>query len=82
MQDVKNREMMAAVYRLIEKYERPPTMEYVDEANEYFSNISADCQDLFDAYKGNHFAELLTEALFKAIDANFREKNKMPLKER
>lgn len=82
MQDAKNREMMAAVYRLIEKYEKPPTMEYVDEANEYFSSVAVDCQDVFDAYKGNHFAERLLAGLFRAIDENFREKNKMPLKER
>lgn len=82
MKDLKNREAMARIYRLIEKYEVPPVCRFADEAAEYYNQALADIKDVVDAFPGNDFVRRLGFALFDALDDRFHTVNGFPLTER
>lgn len=82
MKDTTNREFMAALYRLIEKYEEAPKNAFTDEAADYFKAVLADVTEQYDKYLGNAFAEAFFLAFYGAIERRWKEANKLPMEER
>ena len=82
MKNQQTREMMGRVYRLIETYEEPPTVNDADEAEIYFRNVIDDCKSVFNSYPGNQFSERLSIALLHAINDRFKAVNQLPLPEK
>lgn len=81
MKEPKNRDLMAKLYRLVEKYETAPAMKYEDEAVGYFKEALKDCRTLESEFAGNSFALRFSVALYSAIEDQFKSANKLPLKE-
>lgn len=77
-----NREIMAQLYRIMEKYEKTPVVSYSDEAVRYFEGVRDDIMAILSAHAGNEFARELTLGLYNALDSRFRSHNKMPLADR
>jgi len=75
MKDPKNREFMAVLYRLIEKYEEAPEHLYASEATAYFKGALADIDEQYETYRGNAFAEAFFLALYGAIERQWKAKN-------
>lgn len=75
MKDPANREMMAKLYRLVEKYETPQTIS-AEKACPYFSGLVDDCEALWGEYSGNAFAEEFIAALCIAVERRFLAANK------
>lgn len=82
MKNPENRDVMTRLYRLIEKYETPPKIEYLEDALEYFKQVLNDCVSVYDSYKDNAFAARLSIALYEAIERRFKETNPNPLKDK
>lgn len=78
MKDQTNRDIMAALYRLVEKYEVPPTVHSADEAVEYFKAVHTDVDGLYTKYGGYEFAQQLAIGLYAAIERKFKEVNPGP----
>ena len=81
MKETKNRDMMAKLYRLVEKYETPQAMKYEDEAVSYFREALKDCQSLEKEFPDSAFAVRFAVALYTIIEDQFKTVNKMPLEE-
>lgn len=79
MKDLKNREFMAVLYRLIEKYEEAPEHMYADDAAAYFKGVLADINEQYEKYLGNEFAEAMFLALYGAVEKRWKEKNQREL---
>lgn len=75
MKDSKNREMMAKLYRIIEKYEEPPSIKK-EESESYFVRVWNDLSSFYNEYKENEFATALSLALNDAICKRVARVNK------
>lgn len=76
MQDPQNREVMAALYRILEKYEMPRECNSDEEIIKYFDEVRADCQKFYTEYwekSRNWYARHLSTALYAAISDRFKE---------
>lgn len=82
MKDPNNREIMTRLYRLIEKYETPPRIIYVDDGTKYFSEIANELSECYNTFKENEFAKELFIAFYNAIGERFKKVNPEPLKDR
>lgn len=82
MKNPENRDVMTRLYRMIEKYETPPKVEYLEDALEYFKQALSDCVSVHDSYKGNAFASCFSFALYEALERRFKEVNPNPLKDK
>lgn len=82
MKNPENRDVMTRLYRLIEKYETPPKIEYLEDALEYFKQALSDCVNVHDTYKDNAFASCFSFALYEALERRFKETNPNPLKDK
>lgn len=82
MKNPENRDIMTRLYRLIEKYETPPKIEYAEDAHEYFTEALLDCTSVYDSYKDNEFATELAIALYGALEKRFKRTNPDPLKDK
>ena len=82
MKDPQNREIMTRLYRLIEKYEMTPRIEYTDEGKEYFTEVLKEIMRIFSEFQNNEFARELTIALYSALEERFKRVNPDPLKDR
>ena len=80
MKNPENRDIMTRLYRLIEKYETPPKIEYAEDAAEYFTEALLDCTSVYDSHKDNEFATDLAVALYGALEKRFKRMNPDPLK--
>ena len=81
MKDAKNRDLMAKLYRLVEKYETPLVTKYADEAVDYFKEVLKDCQKIEEEFPYNHFSIRFSVALYAAIEDRFKAVNKFPLED-
>ncbi len=81
MKDPANRESMAAIYRLVEKYETAPLIHSANEATSYFKSALADVDAIYTKYAGYAFAQQFALALYAAIEQNFKKVNPGPLLE-
>lgn len=79
MKDPKNREFMAILYRLIEKYEDAPEHMYADDAAAYFKDVLKDISEQWEAWRENEFAEALFTALYGAVERRWKAKNQKEL---
>ena len=50
MKNPELRDMMSKLYRLVEKYEEPPSVKYSDDAVKYFAQASEECASLYNEY--------------------------------
>lgn len=82
MKNPENREIMSKLYRLIEKYETTPRIEYTDDGQEYFSGVLKECMRIFSEYQNNEFAQELIFAFYAALEKRFKATNPEPLKDR
>lgn len=82
MIDPNNREMMSRLYRLIEKYEKPPRIEYQDDAVDYFTEVLNDIKKIDEDFPNSVFAKRFTVALYAAVEDGFKMVNKAPFKEK
>lgn len=76
MQDPQNREMMAALYRIMEKYEVPPDCNTDSEIIEYFDKVRTDINEFFITYwekQRNLYAREMSSALYHAISNRFKQ---------
>lgn len=76
MKDPANREIMARLYRLWEKYETPPQVTGGAELSPYFQAILRDIERDFAEYKDSVFAQELTSALYFALGVYANKVNK------
>lgn len=75
------RDMMAKLYRLMEKYESIPEIEYQDDADSFFETIAKECSEIYNQYN-NAFAHKLMCAFYEAIGDMYKQKYEFPLKQR
>ena len=76
MQDPQNREVMAALYRILEKYEQPRDCDTDQEILNYFEEVRTDIQAFYTAYwdkAHNYYAKEMSVALYAAISNRFKE---------
>ena len=72
MQDSNNREIMARLYRLIERYETIPKLENAEEAYQFFGAVWRDSSAALEDFKGNEFAEEFLIAFNEAVGRRYR----------
>ena len=84
MKDPNNREIMARLYRLVERYETAPEIIYADDAEKYFNEVLEECRRIYDEFYTNEFAREFTVALYNALGNLFKYRNQdhIPLKDR
>lgn len=74
MQDPQNREVMAALYRIMEKYEVPKDCDTDEDILHYFDGIRADIEQFYQTYwvkARNEYARTMAGALYDAISKRF-----------
>lgn len=81
MKNKELRDMMAKLYRLIEKYESIPDMTYQDECELFFSTASKECSDIYNQYD-SPYARKLIVAFYDALCDLYKQKYRLPLKDR
>lgn len=74
--------MMTDLYRLVEKYENPPEIDFQDEAEKYFADSFADIMTIYNGYPDIEFAKEFAVGLYECIDKRFQKKYKLPLMDR
>ena len=82
MKDPNNREIMARLYRLLEKYETPPRIIYIDDGKKYFLEIANELSECYDTFKENEFAKEFVIAFYNAIGERFKKANPESMKNR
>lgn len=82
MENPQNREIMARLYRIVERYETPPQIEYADDGVDYFLKVQKDVLGVFEDYKGNEFARELALGLYSALEQRFAARNGRNLKDK
>lgn len=82
MIDANNREVLTMIYRLIERHETPPKIEFSDDAGKYFGDLLKECKAIIDTFPGNDFARCLSVGAYDAFDERFKAVNDLPLKDR
>jgi len=84
MKDPNNREIMARLYRILEKYEtpQPQAFEWVEDAQTYFSSLLSELQGLWDEYKGSSIASSLGMAMYNALQEAYQSRMTGKLKYR
>ena len=70
-----NRDMMTALYRMLEKFEDAPAAESADDRR-WLTDAAKAMSTFYDAYKGNEFAQEFALAFFNACVNRWKEKNK------
>lgn len=76
MKNPANRDMMAALYRLVEKYETLPEDKVStdpDRIVEHFKPIIEDCEKFLLAYPNSAFALEFISALYGAVSMIYKE---------
>ena len=82
MKEPENREIMSRLYRLIEKYEEPPSGLFADDAAKYFAEVIADSCKLCSDFGRNEFSAEFAVAFATAIEKRFKRVNEFPLKDK
>lgn len=82
MKNPENREFMTKLYRLVERYETAPRVEFADDGAEYFSGVLKECMRIFSEYQNNEFAREFVFAFYTALEERFKRTNPEPLKDR
>lgn len=78
MVDSRNRELMAELYRLMERYECPPVIsgaDRLDKLKRYLDPLIDEVAQIVAKYSGNEFAYRLATGLYNAVDQRLAEVN-------
>lgn len=76
MRNPKIREMMAELYKLVEKYEVIPPIALAEGEESYFKELAEDVVLFSNKWDDDAFARKFIVALFEAVEARFlAEKN-------
>lgn len=82
MKDPRIREMMAKIYRVMERYETVPEFKTQEEVDDFFRKALDSIMELYIQYKSNPFCEGMLIGLYSSINKTFMEKNSLPFEEK